>query len=48
MAVMLAEPGPPVLLTEFVLVDGVHAAVAEHRTTAPLRRGVTLDLDALG
>lgn len=45
---LLVEPGPPVVLTEFRLVDGTYQLVAEHRGSAPLQLGVTLDLDALG
>lgn len=45
---LLVEPGPPVVLREFRLVDGTYELVAEHRGSAPLGLGVTLDLDALG
>lgn len=45
---LLVEPGPPVVVIEFVLEDGVYRSVAEHRASAPLRLGITLDLDALG
>ena len=45
---LLVEPGPPVVLSEFRLVDGTYQLVAEHRGSAPLQLGVTLDLDALG
>jgi hypothetical protein len=31
-----------------VLVDGTYELIAEHRGSAPLQLGVTLDLDALG
>ena len=44
---LLVEPGPPVVLTEFRLVDGAYHRVAEHVATAALRLGVTLDLAAL-
>ena len=46
---LLVEPGPPVTVTEFErAAAGAYRAVAEHRGSAPLRLGVTLDLDALG
>ncbi len=45
---LLVEPGPPVVLSEYRLVDAAYALVAEHRGSAPLGLGVTLDLDALG
>ena len=45
---LLVEPGPPVVVTEFRLAEGAYEAVADHRGTAPLQIGVTLDLDALG
>lgn len=45
---LLVEPGPPVGVSEFRLVDGAYELVAEHRGSAPLLLGVTLDLDALG
>ena len=44
---LLVEPGPPVLLTEFGLVDGTYHQVAEHAGTAALELGVRLDLAAL-
>lgn len=44
----LVEPGPPVVVTEFRLAGGAYEVVAEHRGTAPLQFGVTLDLEALG
>jgi Uma2 family endonuclease len=46
-AYLVVEPGPPVVLTEFRLVDDAYELVAEHRGHAPLQLGVTLDLDAL-
>jgi Uma2 family endonuclease len=45
---LLVEPGPPVVLSEFRLVGEAYELIAEHRGSAPLRLGVTLDLDALG
>ncbi|MDL5159501.1 Uma2 family endonuclease [Actinomycetospora termitidis] len=44
---LVVDPGPPVELTEFELVDGAYRQVALHRGAAELRLGVTLDLDAL-
>lgn len=44
---LVVDPGPPVELTEFELVDGAYRQVAVHRGTATLRLGLTLDLDAL-
>lgn len=44
---LLVEPGPPVLLTEFRLVDGTYRLVADHAGSAALELGVTLDLEAL-
>jgi Uma2 family endonuclease len=46
-AYLVVEPGPPVVLTEFRLIDDAYELVAEHRGHAPLQLGVTLDLDAL-
>ena len=45
---LLVEAGPPVTLTEFRLDAGAYRTVAEHRGTATLGLGATLDLDALG
>lgn len=45
---LLVEPGAPVTLTEFRLVDGAYVTVAEYTGRAELGLGVTLDLDALG
>ncbi|MDL5158124.1 Uma2 family endonuclease [Actinomycetospora termitidis] len=45
---LLVEPGPPVTVTEFRSVGDAYELVAEHRGSAPLQIGVTLDLDALG
>ena len=44
---LVAEPGPPVVLTEFRLVDGSLVAVGEHRGRARLALdpAVVLDLD---
>jgi Uma2 family endonuclease len=44
---LVVDPGPPVELTEFSLVEGGYRLVAVHRGTAALQLGVTLDLDAL-
>lgn len=44
---LLVEPGPPVTLTEFRLVDRAYLQVAEHTGRAQLDIGTTLDLDAL-
>ncbi|WP_026204426.1 Uma2 family endonuclease [Actinomycetospora chiangmaiensis] len=44
---LVVDPGPPVELTEFALVDGAYRQVAVHRGTAALQLGVTLELDAL-
>ena len=44
---LLVEPGPPVLLTEFRIVDGAYHRVAEHAGHAALELGVTLELVAL-
>lgn len=44
---LLVEPGPPVSITEFVLVDDAYERRAEHAGTAELALGVTLDLAAL-
>ncbi|GLZ51496.1 hypothetical protein Acsp07_11130 [Actinomycetospora sp. NBRC 106378] len=44
---LVVDPGPPVELTEFSLVEGGYRQVAVHRGTAALQLGVTLDLDAL-
>ena len=43
---LLVEPGPPVSVTEFVLVGGAYERRAEHVGTAELALGVTLDLSA--
>lgn len=45
----LVEPGPPVVLTELVLVDGAYSVRAEHRGRAEIDLGVcaAVDLDAL-
>ena len=45
---LLVEPGPPVTLTEFRSTGEAYELVAEHRGSASLQLGVTLDLDALG
>lgn len=45
---LLVEPGPPTTLTEYRLVDGTYASVAEHAGRAHLGLGVVLDLDAPG
>ncbi|MEJ2871639.1 Uma2 family endonuclease [Actinomycetospora sp. OC33-EN08] len=45
---LLVEPGPPVTLTEFRSTGEAYELVTEHRGTATLQLGVTLDLDALG
>ncbi|MFC5063964.1 Uma2 family endonuclease [Actinomycetospora atypica] len=45
---LLVEPGPPVVVAEFRSTGGGYELVAEHRGSAPLQLGVTLDLDALG
>lgn len=44
---LLVEPGPPVSVTEFLLVDGAYERRAEHTGTAELALGVTVDLAAL-
>ncbi|HEY2221013.1 Uma2 family endonuclease [Actinomycetospora sp.] len=46
---LIADPGPPAVLTEFRLIDGVLEAVSEQRGSAELDLGamVALDLDAL-
>ena len=46
---LVVEPGPPVVLTEFGLVDGALSPVGEHRGRARLALGtvVLLDLDGL-
>ncbi|MEJ2871124.1 Uma2 family endonuclease [Actinomycetospora sp. OC33-EN08] len=43
---LLVEPGPPVVLTELVLDGGSYRVRAEHRGTAELALGATIDLDA--
>jgi len=44
---LLVEPGPPVVLTELVLDGDTYRVRAEHRGTAPLALGATVDLDTL-
>ena len=44
---LLVEPGPPVVLTELALSGGAYRVLAEHRGSATLALGATLDLDAL-
>jgi Uma2 family endonuclease len=44
---LLVEPGPPVVLTELALDGGTYRVRAEHRGTASLALGATVDLDFL-